>query len=262
MPQVQADKVREQAAKAWADLVESGRATPEQIVALVREQYGDRWGAAEIREALSSINLPTLYDAWQARKTPEEREQYAAESALRDARSAFWDVFWQLPEDADWKSTKGQPLVAMILSRDSRGTATAEQYEMAGAILQQYLRDFGGEAGTEKPAAGGGAGGGGAGAGTFRRSSGGGGGGGGGGGMPRGMDTWAGVRKRVSAALGRQLADFFLRGTALESGALRELQALMEAVGFRGSLEEFLELLRGVFKARVAPTGAPRGDWR
>jgi hypothetical protein len=70
------------------------------------------------------------------------------------------------------------------------------------------------------------------------------------------------VRRRISGALNRQLADFFLRDKALGSGAMDELQALAEALGWSGSLEDLLELLRGMFKARAAPTSAPRSYWR
>ena len=60
----------------------------------------------------------------------------------------------------------------------------------------------------------------------------------------------------------RQLADYFLRSTALDAGALTELRALMERMGFSGSIEEFLELLLGLFKARGAPVGGPKGSYR
>jgi hypothetical protein len=260
MSETQRDAYYERRNQAWERFVERNRITTPELARRVKELYGDRWAPDEIKTALGKIEMPTTFEAWMQGKTPEEREAYEADRKLSDAKELFWEAYWRLPEDADWRSTKGQPLVALIVDRDTRSFATAAQYEAAAAVLRQYIEEYG-EGGEEEPTGGGGGGGG-----TYyRRSYGGGGGGWGGGGgraQPRQLESWDTARRGMSSALVRQLSDFFLRAKALGAGALRELQALMEAMGWTGSLEDFLERLRELFKARAAPTGAPPGRYR
>ena len=253
--------------RAWEQYVEQNKLAQDNLVKRVMEQYDGRWTPEEIREALSEIKMPTTLETWLARKTPEERAEYEASEKLNDAKQQFWDAYWGLPEDPDWRSTKGQPLVAFIIDKDTRGMATAEQYLAAAAVLRRYLEDFGAEEGEEetekttskttgtsgkatataRPA---------------RRYYGGGGGGSRKPATPQEPQTWDDVRQDVSGALTRQLSDFFLRSKALDPGALREIEALMTKLGWKGTLEAFLEMLRTLFKARPAPTAAPAGKYR
>jgi hypothetical protein len=258
--------------RAWQKMVEANGLTPAGLAKELKAIYGDRWSDQEIQEAVKQMNLPTLLDAWLSQKSPEEQAQYHQEQELSDAKEAFWEAYWQLPEDADWRSTKGQPLVALVVDKDTRELATAAQYAAAAAVLKRYIEENGAkkegadEEGDGKTAAGGKKGQASSGRYTSsRRTYYGGGGGGwsrGGGSSSSGMDSWDKARRKMSGALSRQLADLFLRGKALGSGALREIQALMDAMGWSGTLEEFLAMLQELFKGRAAPTAAPSGRYR
>lgn len=263
LPKTDAERRRVRREAAWQRFVERGRSISQaELVARVKALYGDRWTEKEIRAALAGVKRPTLREAWLGRMSPEERAQYEEDQALAEAREAFWDAYWSLPEDADWRSTKGQPLVALILDRGTRGMATREQYEAAAAVLRRYLAEHpaGADEGTGKRGQGERAvtrvttGGGGRrqGEGGIRRQ-----GGGGTGRREALVGDWRQLRRMMSGALSRQLADYFLRGRALGPGARRELEALAKRLGWSGDLESLLEALRTAFKARAVPTGAP-----
>jgi hypothetical protein len=65
----------------------------------------------------------------------------------------------------------------------------------------------------------------------------------------------------MSGSLRRLLSAYYLRGQALEPGALAELQRVMAALGFGGSVEEFLGKLRDAFQTRTGNPAAPRRKW-
>jgi len=244
----------EQRAQAWDQYIANGpEITQDDLISRVKQLYGEKWNGHDIHNALQKAKMPTLFDAWFGNKTPEEQEEYKQEQALRSARDEFWDSLDALPKGADWKSTRGQPLVAMILDKDSRGTATAEQYEMAAAVLKQYIADHGAGSysgnsssysGKKQY--------------YYRRYSGGGGGGGSGGGLPRPLSNWNTAKRYISGALSRQLSDYYLRGTQLDSGAQAELLALAERLGWHGDINALLEALRGAFKSRTTSGRAPK----
>jgi hypothetical protein len=263
---------------AWQRFVEEGNApTRPEMIRRVMALYGDRFTREEIDAAARSLRMPTMREVWMARMTPEEKRAYEEREALNTEREAFWDVYKALPERVEWRETKGHPLVALIVSKQSRPTATAEQYAQAAAVLRAWLEEnaperlqllgrgrsssSGGESPnrTPRPPAQG------AKKATARPRYSGGGWSSRAGGQTNwqsgdGAD-WARLARVMSGSLRRLLSAYYLRGQALEPGALAELQRVMAALGFGGSVEEFLGKLRDAFQTRTGNPAAPRRKW-
>lgn len=240
---------------AWARYVDEGRLAPGAVAQQMATLYPGRWSREEVLAALRGVKLPGVRETWLGRMTPEERKQTLEDERKRTAQGEFWETFGQLPSGATWKETRGNPLVALVLDKDTRGTVTAEQYEMAAALLKAWLEKNGGAT------AGKGAGtttGGGTRTSGGKRTSGGGGYVRGGAPAARSPGDWGGVQEEMSGGLSRQLADLFLRETPLDEGALREVDGLMARYKWKGTRAAFLEWLRSLFKQRRIIAGAPK----
>ena len=265
---------------AWDTFVENGQPiSTAELMRRITALYEGRFAPDEVRAALSKVGRASLLEAWEGNMEPEELAQRKEQSAMVEAKGDFWDVYWALPKEAKWSDTKGQPIVAVVVDKDTRGTVTREQYEMATAILRTWLKDNGypvsgeratssGQAAASKTtsswksytstkstytprsySSGGG-------------SSRGGGGGASGSSLPGALQSWDNARAVISGPLRRQLESYFLRGTALDGGARRALEALAASLGWGGTLEDLLALLAEVFKGRVTPVGGPSGQYR
>lgn len=270
LPEAMKQSRYDRRAAAWEKYVENGpRMTLKNLTDEMRAIYGNRFTDAEIRQALQGITYPTLEQVWLDKKTPEEREEYYANQEMSVAKEEFWDLYWQLSDEAEWRATKGQPVVALVISRDTRGTATSEQYQMAAAILEQYFKDNpehriqAGMTATEKKESESGST---LKSNTKKTSSYRGGSGGGGGGSPATIETdqsifsdWNLFRSQINYTLASQLSDYFLRGTPLDAAAMSSLTEMAERLGWKGTIEELLEMLRAAFAIRKGTPGGPSG---
>ena len=119
--------------KAYERYVEgAGEVKGADLVGQIEKMYPGRWTAEELRAAVAGMTFPGVAEAATLRKPPEER-------ALSEASSAFWDFLnEQLPPGRMGQGARENTLVKLALDAETRGTATAEQYQKALEWLEQW----------------------------------------------------------------------------------------------------------------------------
>jgi len=117
---------------AYEEFIEGGEVRAEELIRDIQEAYPDRWTEEELREVLAGVTFPGVGEASLLRKPPEEQE-------LARAQGAFWDFLnEELPPGQTAKGAKEHTLVQLVLDAETRGTATAEQYQRALEKLQDW----------------------------------------------------------------------------------------------------------------------------
>ena len=112
--------------KAYEGIIEAaGKVQATALIARIQQEYPGRWTEEELREALKGTTFPGVGEATTLRKPEEER-------VLAQASSAFWDFLnEQLPPGKMGQGARDNTLVQLVLDAETRGTATAEQYQKA-----------------------------------------------------------------------------------------------------------------------------------
>jgi hypothetical protein len=105
---------------------------------LTNRLYQGRFTPEQLAE-VQRINIPAMAEVMRLNQGPEAKAKTAA-------RDDFWNTYNNgIPPGSAAYEIKQNPLVALILDRDSRGTATTEQYEIASASMRQYVvQNYGG----------------------------------------------------------------------------------------------------------------------
>ena len=118
---------------AWEMYIEPLEEIPlTDLIPEVQREYGDRWTREELREAYEGVTFPPVARAWQLRMEPERR-------ARSESSDAFWEFYnEELPPGRLTSAAREHPIVQLALDADLRGTATAEQYQMALEVLQNF----------------------------------------------------------------------------------------------------------------------------
>jgi len=119
--------------KAYERYVEgAGETRGADLVGRIEEMYPGRWTAEELRTAVKGMTFPGVAEAATMRKPEEER-------ALAEASSAFWDFLNdRLPPGKMGQGARENTLVQLALDAETRGTATAEQYQKALEWLEGW----------------------------------------------------------------------------------------------------------------------------
>jgi len=119
--------------KAYERYVEgAGETRGADLVGRIEEMYPGRWTVDELRTAVKGMTFPGVAEATTMRKPEEER-------ALSEASSAFWDFLNdELPPGKMGQGARENTLVQLALDAETRGTATAEQYQKALEWLEGW----------------------------------------------------------------------------------------------------------------------------
>jgi len=128
--------------EAYEQFIEgAGEVEASDLAAQIQEAYADRWTDEELQEALAGVTFPEIAEAHLLRKPPEEQE-------LARAQGAFWDFLNELlPPGRLASGAKENNLVQLVLDAETRGTATAEQYQKALEFMEGWkARNFDAEA--------------------------------------------------------------------------------------------------------------------
>lgn len=108
------------------------------LATMVAKLYQGRFNDADMAD-VTRMQIPPMAEVMRLNYGPEAKAKDAA-------RTQFWNTYNNVipPGNASYE-VKQSPLVALILERDSRRTATIEQYEMATAVMRQFVvQNFGG----------------------------------------------------------------------------------------------------------------------
>ena len=122
---------------AWERYIEGGRggASPQQAGALVdavMSAYPGKWAREELEAQYRGVEFPSVGEVNLQRKPEAEQE-------VARAQAAFWDFLnEQLPPGKLGAGAKEHTLVQLVLDGETRGTATAEQYQKALEWLQGW----------------------------------------------------------------------------------------------------------------------------
>jgi hypothetical protein len=109
-----------------------GETTGRDLMEAIQEMYPGRWSAQELGKALAGVTFPSVGEVSTLRKPEEEQE-------LDRASSAFWDFLnEELPPGKLGRGAREHTLVQLVLDADTRGTATAEQYQQALEFMQGW----------------------------------------------------------------------------------------------------------------------------
>jgi hypothetical protein len=109
-----------------------GETSGRDLLEAVQEMYPDRWSARELGRVLADVTFPGVGEVSTLRKPEEEQE-------LDRAQGAFWDFFnEELPPGRMASGARDYTLVQLVLDAETRGTATAEQYQQALEFMQGW----------------------------------------------------------------------------------------------------------------------------
>jgi len=110
----------------------AGETSGRDLMEAIQEMYPGRWSEQELGRALAKVTFPGVGEVSTLRKPEEEQE-------LDRAQGAFWDFFnEELPPGRMASGARDYTLVQLVLDAETRGTATAEQYQQALEFMQGW----------------------------------------------------------------------------------------------------------------------------
>ncbi len=121
--------------EAYERYVEGAGIDADTLVAQIMEAYPGRWTDKELRKALRGVEFPSAAEVSLLRKPEAEQE-------MSRAQGAFWDFLNEgLPPGRMASGARDHTLVQLVLDAETRGTATAEQYQQALEFMQGWAAE-------------------------------------------------------------------------------------------------------------------------